>query len=145
MSLTPKRKAYEQLNQNNSSKRARTDLSIEQKRFICDFVQENPKLSQTEIASHFSLEFKLPTKIGRSTISDILKNRDSYEQACCAPSTKRRRAPKFEHLERALIVWGNDLAAHNIPISDEMNIEQAKNIGEEIGISKFEMNYSKGS
>ena len=144
MSQTPKRKAYEPLNLNNSSKRARIDLSIDQKRLICDYAQKNPKLSQTEIAHHFSSLFKLPTKIGRSTISEIIKNRELYEQAVCAPSTKRIRAPKFDHLERALIVWGNDLAAHHIPISDEMYIEKAKKIGEEIGISTLEMNYSKG-
>ncbi|CAF1048511.1 unnamed protein product [Brachionus calyciflorus] len=123
---------------NSPCKRLRIDLSIDQKRKICEFYEENPKSSQDYIAKHFTAIFKLQKQIGRSTISEILKNKDSFEEITCDPSIRRLRLPKFQHLERALVVWGNDLASHHIPISDEMYIERAKNIGEEIGIICFE-------
>ena len=41
------------------------------------------------------------------------------------------------------MVFGNDLASHNIPIWDKMSIEQAKKFGEEIAISNLEFSYSR--
>ena len=127
-----------------SAKRQRVGLTIDQKRSICDNSEQNRKASREAIANHFTNVFKLDKKIGRSTISDILKNQAKFEDLNCSPYVKRLRQPKFEHLERCLMVFGNDLASHNIPICDEMYIEQAKKFGEDIGISKLELSYSRG-
>ena len=70
MSFTPKRKAVDPLTK-NSPKRSRMDLSSDRKRMISKYSVVNIQLTQEDLARHFSLEFKLQSKIGRSTISEI--------------------------------------------------------------------------
>lgn len=57
-------------------KRNRIDLELNQKREICEFVQNNNhKYTQKDIAAYFSRKFSTSKPIGRSTISEILKKR----------------------------------------------------------------------
>ena len=58
---------------------------------ICDYSDKNPKASQEAIANHFTNVFKLDKKIGRSTISDILKNQANLKDLNCSPNVKRLR------------------------------------------------------
>lgn len=125
---TPKRKAFEPLNLNSSAKRARINLTLDQKRSICKYHRENPKASHETIAKHFTTFFNLQKQIGRSTISDIVRNKENWKGLTNDSS----------------IDFLNDSFAHHIPISDEMYIEQAMKIGDDIEVNRQEFNYSKG-
>ena len=82
-------------------------------------------MTKKAIANHFKNKFKLEKPIGRATIGVILK-----------------RAAEYKGLETSFIFLGNELAALNIPIYDEIYIQKAKEICGQIGISVFEFNYS---
>ena len=144
MTTPAKRKANEQALTESGSKRGRVDLTVEQKRAICYYKQANQKASQAEIAEHFTKAFKLDKTIGRTTICDIVKKVTKWEGAKSS-NAKRLRLPEYEELEKVLYVWGNGLASQNVHVTDEMYIEHAKKIGEEIGISFSSFGYSKGS
>ena len=73
-----------------------------------------------------------------------MNKNDSFVNAACSPSTKRLKKPEQEHLERALVAWGNDLNARNVPLSDDLYLKKAKELGEEIGISELQFSYSRG-
>ena len=64
-------------------KRNRNDLSLIQKKEILEYHCDNSKITQHELAVHFTNKFKLSTPIGRSTISDILKKSDYFENTTC--------------------------------------------------------------
>ena len=53
--------------------------SILQKLEKIHYVDDHPKLSHSQLASHFSLKFKLKHALGRSTVAQIIKNRATYE------------------------------------------------------------------
>jgi hypothetical protein len=123
------------------------NLSLLQKREIIKYSDDYPTLSQEKIAEHFSSKFKLNQKIGRSTVCELMKNRAKYEsEEALNINQNKKKMQKIDNplLEKCLMLWYSDLISNNIPISDEMFIEQAKKFGEMIGISVFQFKYSKG-
>ena len=128
----------------NVNKRARNDLTLDQKRELIAYSREYPNFKQVHLKIHF--QNKWNTKIGTSTISDILKNSEKYfdNENIKAFGSKRLRKAEQPYLERMMILFISDAHAHNIPISDDILIEQAKRYGGQIGISTFEFKYSSG-
>jgi hypothetical protein len=58
-------------------KRRRVEISAAQKRDLCLYKMENTKKTQAEIMCHFSSEWGIT--IGRSTVSDILKDSGKWQ------------------------------------------------------------------
>ena len=56
-----------------AKKRRRVDISASQKRDVCLYREQHPKATQAQILVHFSNEWGV--SIGRSTISDILRDK----------------------------------------------------------------------
>ena len=123
------------------AKRERFDLSLRQKKEICQYKAENPAITQGELAAHFSVEFK--GKIGRSTISDILRNKDRWLSASSNDdNAKRFRQGKYPQLEHALFLWLCDAKSKGHVVNDQKLKEKGEMFGDRLGIVDF--SYSQG-
>jgi hypothetical protein len=128
-------------------KRCRYDLTLDQKREICVYYEEqiskNYKLTHADVAQHFSNEWKC--KIARNTISTTLKKKEIYfdNNNLRQPRVKRLREAEHPELEQCLYLWFSDKRGNNIPINESMLIEQAKRFGEYLGI-EHNFKYSNG-
>ncbi|XP_067656370.1 tigger transposable element-derived protein 2-like [Haliotis asinina] len=123
------------------SKRARVELTPQIKKDICLFKQSNPKVTQSKIITYAVEKFGM--KIGRSTVSDILKDSTKW---LAVPSndrsTSRNRKPKHEDLENDLFLWFTDARSRNMILTDELLKTQAKLLGDRLGVVDFA--YSRG-
>ena len=133
------------LSENGSCpKRPRTDLTIDQKREIINWVEEQPsKPSHQTIANHFISKFGV--RIGRTTISDILTQADRYldNDNIRSYGYKRLRNAEQMSLEKALYSWYCEMCSYGCQLSDQILIAKAKLIGETVGVdSNFK--YSNG-
>ena len=94
------------------------------------------------MAENFSTLFGLSEKIGRTTITELIINRDKYQNVRFDPNRKAIREPEQPILETCLMMWHSNVISPNLPISENMLIAQAKICGERIGISELEFHYS---
>ena len=90
-------------------------------------------------------EAKFKTKIGLSTIGDIIRERDKYlDSSKLRPSNaKRIRESKYPLLEEALSIWFNEKVRLSLPITDEFLLLQAKEFGPGFGVD-MTFKYSVG-
>ena len=119
----------------------KVQLTIEQKKTIRKYRDDNNSISHEVIAQHFSIEWNI--RLVRSTVSGILRADDNYS-ICRSPGAKRMRSIEYPQLEECLYLWFCNIKAHNIPISDMMLTKQAQKFGEMMGISDLEFKYSSG-
>jgi hypothetical protein len=125
-------------------KRKRNDYEINDKREMVYFQEKNPQMTQKQIKEHF--EQKWGKKIGKATVSDILKDKEKYlsTDSIRSPGAKRLREGDYPHLESCLYIWLKDKINNKVCISDVILISQAKVFGALIGISDLEFSYSHG-
>lgn len=121
------------------AKRPRTSVSVTVKKKICTYKHHHPKATQEEIRAITIKEDGL--EIGRSTISDILRESKKWFSAEDSSSTNKKEG-RYVQLEEALWIWFGNIRSRNIAISDEMLRVKAKEFGETMGIS--ELTYSSG-
>ena len=122
-------------------KRRRVEISCHVKKQICQQKLNVPKCTIADLIQFASKEFKIT--IGKSTISEILKQSDKWlNMSTESTSFTRARHPKHGKLEDALIMWFNDVRSAHAAVNDEMLIEKAKELGEKMSISDFA--YSRG-
>lgn len=76
--------------------------------------------------------FHLHSVLGKSTIGDIIKEKDST----------RSRNAQHQQLDDALYLWFSDMPAHHAAINDEMLLTKARQLGQQIGVTGF--SYSRG-
>ena len=123
------------------AKRRRTQFSVSEKKEIIAYKTDHPKATQDEIAAHFAKEWG--KQVGRSTVSDILRDKEKWSSTPKDSDTMlRQRTGKHENLEQALFLWFNDVRLKNAIVNDDMLIEKAKTFGGQLGVQDF--GYSKG-
>jgi hypothetical protein len=125
-------------------KRKRTEITLDQKREICLYKDENYKITNIELIQHFNLRWNV--KLGESTVSEILKNRDKFFNAdnFMQPQTKRIRLGHYPELEKRLYSWISDKLSIQMPLSEEIIRAKAIQLGEELSISTSIFKYSAG-
>ena len=127
----------------STAKRRRVDLTLAQKKAICQHKKDNPKLSQPALQHYVSEQFSV--SIGRSTISNILSNSDKWLAVSTHHQNERRDRPSLlVDLENSLSKWeqfANDPKVDGT-VSDLMLTEKAQQIGEKLGLTDF--TYSRG-
>jgi DDE superfamily endonuclease/Tc5 transposase DNA-binding domain/CENP-B N-terminal DNA-binding domain len=97
----------------SSSKRTRQQLTLEDKRAIVQFHDNNPNWSHEDIAAKFNC--------GRSTVSKAIKQREEWENVDSDSALSiRRRYGDWPAMEQSLYVWIGQASARNIPITDEI-------------------------
>ena len=115
----------------------RVALAIETKKQVIDFHKQNPNFSHEYISEHFSS--LIGQKIGRTTISKILRNQEEILKSE-TPKKKRKRTSNQPELERLLLEWfGNQ--GPKIPISDDVLRTKAQEIGSLLEIQNFKFSY----
>ncbi|XP_021916826.1 tigger transposable element-derived protein 6-like [Zootermopsis nevadensis] len=117
----------------------RAVLSVGEKKDICAYKERYPCASQQNIANHFSRLWGKP--LSRRCVGDILSEREKWENERCE-NMKRLKGAKHEDLEDALIIWIGQVNARNGTTTDGVIKEQAKVIGQQMGVTNFV--YSSG-
>ena len=123
----------------SSFKRARVSISVSLKKKICAYKKSHPKATQEEIRSLIFKEDSVD--IGRTTISDILRDADKWASVEDSSSTKHCQG-RFAQLEEALWIWFGNIRSQSLSISDDMLREKAKVFGESLGV--IGLTYSSG-
>ena len=126
----------------SAPKKRRLEISIEQKKEICTFRQQNPKMSQAEIAKWATNHLGRP--VAKSSVGDIVRKSDQWLKTPDITSSSPLRHKHGQHpdLESALQLWLNDVRARNAVVNDEMMLEKAKWFGKQLNIDN--LNYSRG-
>ncbi|RIB13399.1 DDE superfamily endonuclease-domain-containing protein [Gigaspora rosea] len=102
------------------STRQHSSLTAAQKRSLCEAKEKTPNLTYNELAKHY--------QIGRSTVSDILKEKTQK---------KKFRGPKWPKLEEALGLWVDNALAMYQDIDGNILKEKAKFFAEKLNIDDF--------
>ena len=124
----------------NMPKRARTELTPLVKKDIRLYKQRHPKASQEVTAADVGRTHSIT--IGRSTVSDVLKEKQKWLALDLTGSTKRHWPAKHAKFEEALFLWQSKLAARRVPLSDKLLQSKAKEFGARLSIADFA--YSRG-
>lgn len=106
--------------QKQAQKPPKSKFSSSQKSKICQFKSENPEKSQKELSIYFSHLFN--TKIGRSTIGDILRESQKWFH------------PSLSHFEEILSIQLSSQHLKNSKISEQFLISTIKHLSSELKI-----------
>ena len=124
------------------AKRRHFEITNAQKRELCLYKESHGKVTQQGLVDHFSDKWGF--KIGRSTVSDILKKKDQWLSITSQEADQTRaRCPKQKSLEKALYIWFCDFRSKGANLSDDMLIEKAKDFGHTLAVDK-DFTYSRG-
>ena len=119
-----------------TKKRSRCELTVTQKKEICDFKAKHAKSTQEQLSEHFSKKWSF--NIARRTIGDVLKRKADWEtRENHQSSQKRLRKPKFEALEEALGIWFATMQAKKAIISDAILLEKGKDFAARLQCDDF--------
>jgi hypothetical protein len=115
------------------AKRARIELTLDDKVKLIKDAQSVPKLTQKEISLKYGL--------GKSTVSDVLKKKEVYlrEFESNANSKKKRfnNACKFDRLNDLVFQWFKQARAKGMPVSCPLIQEKALQFATELSITDF--------
>ena len=109
-----------------ATKRPRESKTTEEKRAICAYAQNKPAMTKVDLAYHFGIK--------RTTLYEILKKAEAYQDNTANGKAKRRRLGMHEQLEEALFQWFTQKRANNLVITDDLLKEKARDIGQQIGM-----------
>ncbi|XP_061191527.1 jerky protein homolog [Saccostrea echinata] len=123
------------------AKRRGVEVPVSVKKKICQRKIDHPNASLQDIRQFIIDETSLT--IGKSTIGDILKNKDKWlDVPTDSGDQTRAKHPKHQSLDDALYLWFTDMSARHAAINDDMLLTKAKQLGEQLNITDF--NYSRG-
>ena len=115
------------------AKRRRVELSLDDKVKIINKYETLPKPTLQSLSDSFG--------IGKSTVSNIIKKRDTYKSQYenNANGSKRRfnNACKFDRLNELVWQWFCQARAKNIPVSGPIIQEKASAFAKELSITDF--------
>lgn len=111
-----------------SNKRNRTSHSIEFKREIITYCDQNPQKSQSEVATFF--------KCTRYVVKGAIDNREKLEKSTQNSKSKRVRKGEFAQLEEALFLWFKDVRSRNIPVDGPILQQKALEFSTKLNLGK---------
>lgn len=113
-----------------AEKRKRFALSVEQKRNIIKFVEDNPAKKKIDIAK----EFNIPP----STLGTILKSKDKFESGSGLPSKcKKMKSCEFKDVEECVLKWLKQCRDKNLPIGGPILQEKAQQFAKDLNHENF--------
>ncbi|CAF0859881.1 unnamed protein product [Brachionus calyciflorus] len=121
------------------SKRKKNELNVQQKKLICQFYVDNPKIKQSQLIIKFSKEFGYP--IPKSTLHDIVVKKDIY-LSMDSSNCYRIRSAKYPELEDCLHIWFCEKISTGITLNDQIMLAKAEYFGTLLDIS--DLTYSVG-
>ncbi|OQR90439.1 hypothetical protein THRCLA_09341 [Thraustotheca clavata] len=113
------------------------NLTVEQKRRICEKHRTTPKITQKDLCRWAMLEFQLAKAPTQPTMSNILKHehlfRESVGGAAFDTSRKTIRPTKFNHFDQALANWV--LERHNkVNLTGDAIKEKGRELSAQMGL-----------
>lgn len=135
---TPKKKRKFDQNDKPSpspkhAKRARKELSIENKMDLIKDSEAVPKISQKDLSLKYG--------IGKATVCDILKRKDTYrtqyEENIGSKRKRHASSSKFFDLNELLFRWFKGAREKNIPLSGPILQEKALEFAKELNLPEF--------
>ncbi|XP_067661534.1 uncharacterized protein [Haliotis asinina] len=115
------------------AKRARMELTLNQKLKLIEDFESVPRPSQKELAFKY--------QIARQTVSDILKKKDFYQtksEQNISPKTKRFNDNcKFDRINKLTYSWFLAARSQQLPISGPILKERALQFASQLDISDF--------
>ncbi|CAC5403927.1 unnamed protein product [Mytilus coruscus] len=132
---TPQKKR--KLDQNEkpspSPKRARKELSIENKMNLIKDYGSVPKISQKDLSLKYG--------IGKATVCNILKRKDTYraqyEENIESKRKRHASLSKFSDLNELLFRWFKDAREMKLPLSGPILQEKAMEFAQELNLLEF--------
>ena len=114
----------------------RTDLTILQKKEICDYKDTYAKATHDLLAEHFTCKWGMP--IARRTVGNILQRKADWTTVEVHQfKAKRSRNPKFAVLEETLTMWFATMQAKKAIISNAILIAKGKEFAERLHCTEF--------
>lgn len=123
----------------SSIPRKRTNTTLADKISILDYIKDNPKLSQNDVAAHFQ-KHGFPS-MNQSTISRIAREEDQIRKDAKEPGNlafKRPRVVEYPAVDAALSAWVLQSQTKGIRISAEVLREKARRFAQLQGIDPKE-------
>ena len=123
----------------------RVQLSIDNKREICEYAKQNSTLNHADIAKHFNDKYNF--NMNRSTVTKILAKKEKWLNILSTkqdPSTVRQRSVKYPRLNKAMELWVNQAIAMNLPLSDQILQEKGLEFAESFNIEDDDIRCSNG-
>ncbi|KAI1857607.1 hypothetical protein JX265_009571 [Neoarthrinium moseri] len=98
----------------------RKTLTNEDRRRMCQFAEDNPKVKQNEIGLKFGVE--------RSTVSKVLRKKDQYlnQDDRSSSPIKKPKGKNAGELERTLVNWARNQQKKGVVVTDEELETQAR-------------------
>lgn len=122
-------------------KRRRSSLTAGMKKELCQYKTDHPRAKLRELIKIFSE--KWDTAVGRTTVSDILRERDKWlSMSEHFDGTRRVAGGRYQELDDALYRMFVDARSRNEVITDEWFLKTARMIGKNMNLTKFR--YSSG-
>ena len=119
-----------------AAKRSRVDISMKQKREICEYKDSYPQMSQDALSEHFSKKWQV--QIARRTVGDILKRKECWSSVeGSVLRAKRLRRPKFQEVEEALALWFSTMQAKKAIVTDAILLGKGKMFAERLNCDEF--------
>lgn len=129
---TPKKRPLLDFN-TPSPKRARKEMKLVDKINLIKESETVPKPTQAELSKKYG--------IGKSTVCDILKNKEKYKTEWEQNSSKSKvrigYSCKYGDVNDLTFKWFEQARGKNVPISGPLICEKAVSIAESLGISDF--------
>ncbi|XP_039275806.1 tigger transposable element-derived protein 6-like [Nilaparvata lugens] len=108
----------------------RKSLSVDFKRKVLKFIEENPHKKKVDIAKEFNIP---PT-----TLSTILRNKNRYEdEGGLSGQCKRAKPAELQDVETAVMLWLKQCRDKNVSISGPILQEKAQQFAEQLGHNSF--------
>ncbi|XP_039297132.1 tigger transposable element-derived protein 6-like [Nilaparvata lugens] len=108
----------------------RKSLSVDFKRKVLKFIEENPHKKKVDIAKEFNIP---PT-----TLSTILRNKNTYEdEGGLSGQCKRAKPAELQDVETAVMLWLKQCRDKNVSISGAILQEKAQQFAEQLGHNSF--------
>jgi hypothetical protein len=128
--------------QRQSKKRAQ--LSIDNKREICEYANQHSILNHADIAKHFNEKFNF--NMDRSTVTKILSKREKWLNISTKqnPSTFHQRSVKHPKLDKAMELWVSQAIAEGLPLSDQILQEKGLEFAKNFNIEDDDLRCSNG-
>ncbi|KAE9106096.1 hypothetical protein PF006_g21449 [Phytophthora fragariae] len=110
-------------------KRTRSSFTNAQRLEICNYRDQNPKMTQSQLATWAQEALALPRKPSQGMISKLLKRKNDLETMTTEELTsKSRRTVRFPNLDTALARW---VSYYPLTVEELLNLPEEKIIMEE--------------
>ncbi|XP_058113772.1 CENP-B homolog protein 2-like [Magnolia sinica] len=126
---------------NRNAAAATGNLTVGQKKAICEENERDPQKTQEQLAVFVQEKFNLSKKPSQATICQVLKRKKEFLKVdgTLQESVKRRSIPRFPKIEAALSNWVLQCQANQLPLSGQIIQEKGRSMARMLNIPEDEV------